>query len=164
MTLISNEIASGSRFQLTHPLSKEKTLASFEKSRVSPFIVKRSDDHIFIKFDAQASHFWSPQLQLEILEKDKDHCLINGLFGPNPTLWTFFMFLHFGAVTLLIIIAIWAYTHHVLHKAIALQMGLFAFVLALWAGLYFFGLHGKRKGKPQVAELILFIKKTLKNP
>jgi len=51
----------------------------------------------FIKFNQGSQSFWSPQLHLEIVKLDEDEqkSKIYGLFGPNPTLWTFFMFLHF---------------------------------------------------------------------
>tara|TARA_R110002167_G_scaffold61543_3_gene173621 strand:+ start:968 stop:1420 length:453 start_codon:yes stop_codon:yes gene_type:complete len=140
---------------------KEKFLDAFQKLREPPYVVKRSDDHIFIKFDTAHNHFWSPQLQLEIVETDENNCKLYGLFGPNPTLWTFFMFLHFGVATLFIVMAIWAYSSSALGKPYGLAIGLMIFTVLLWFALYFFGRIGKRKGKPQMQQLHQLMMDTL---
>jgi hypothetical protein len=53
------------------------------------------DGHIFISVSKKDEHFWSPQLHLEILEKDDKTSELKGLFGPIPQVWTLFMFIHF---------------------------------------------------------------------
>ena len=106
MKPISNDIVLRPRFNLELSESKEKLLIALENSAIDPFLVKRIDEHIFIKFNKKNNHFWSPQLHLEIHEVDLKNCKLYGVFGPNPTLWTFFMFLHFGVATLFIILGV----------------------------------------------------------
>ncbi|MGB5555538.1 MAG: GTP-binding protein [Flavobacteriaceae bacterium] len=137
-------------------------MESLEKSQVAPFLVKRVDEHIFIKFNAIENHFWSPQLHLEIVETDTITCKLFGVFGPNPTLWTFFMFLHFGVATLFIALGIWAYSSATLHKPYTFQLVLMGFLIFIWFVLYFFGRVGKHKGKPQMQELYHFMLENLK--
>ena len=133
----------------------------FEGEVEKPFLVKRLDDHIFIKFNQKEAHFWSPQLHLEINEEDKDHSKLYGLFGPNPTLWTFFMFLHFGVATFFIIFGIWAYSSAALDRPYGVQIGAMVFMVILWFTLYAFGRAGRRKGKPQMSQLYSFMNKRM---
>jgi len=154
---LPNQIVLRPRFQLQHKGPAKAILESFQRADNPPFIVKTSHFHIFIKFNSQESHFWSPQLQLEITDQEDDNCIIYGLFGPNPTLWTFFMFVHFGVATLFIIFGVWAYSNNALGKEIGLQIGLMALMVVAWIVLYVFGRIGKRKGKPQMHQLHEFM-------
>ncbi len=161
MKTIPNDIVLRPRFQLELPYTKEVILETFEKTEKNPFLVKRLDDHIFIKFKADKVHLWSPQLHLEINEIDDKNSKLYGLFGPTPTLWTFFMFLHFGVATIFIVLGVWAYSSSSLNKPYGLQLGLMAFMVVLWFSLYLFGRVGKQKGKPQMQELHKFMMETL---
>ncbi len=157
MKPIPNDIVLRPRFQLELSGAREALLQSFEEKQVEPFLVKRIDQHVFIKFNKKNNHFWSPQLQLEIDELDKNSSTLYGVFGPNPTLWTFFMFLHFGVATVFIILAIWAYSSAALDKPYGLQLGLMGMMTILWFVLYFFGRAGRHKGRPQMEELYRFM-------
>lgn len=143
------------------PMESENALEAFERSDQKPFLVKRMDEHIFIKFNAENNHFWSPQLHLEIENINAKTSKLYGVFGPNPTLWTFFMFLHFGVATLFIILGIWAYSSASLNKSYGLQLGLMVFMVLLWIVLYLFGRMGKKKGKPQMKQLYQFMTEVL---
>lgn len=157
MKPLSNDIVLRPRFQLELLHTKEESLRSFEKSEVEPFLVKRVDEHIFIKFNAKNNHFWSPQLHLEIDEVDQKTSKLYGVFGPNPTLWTFFMFLHFGVATVFVILGVWAYSSAALDKPYGLQLGLMGFMAVSWIVFYLFGRAGKHKGRPQMEELYRFM-------
>ena len=157
MKPLSNDIVLRPRFQLALLNTKEETLRSFEKSQVEPFLVKRMDEHIFIKFNAKNNHFWSPQLHLEIDEVDQKTSKLYGVFGPNPTLWTFFMFLHFGVATVFVILGVWAYSSAALDKPYGLQLGFMGFMAVLWFVFYLFGRAGKQKGRPQMEEMYRFM-------
>ena len=162
MKALPNDIVLRPRFQLELSQPKESALASFEKQNKEPFLINRVDDHVFIKFPKKEVHFWSPQLQLEINEIDTENCKVYGLFGPNPTLWTFFMFLHFGVGTFFIIFGIWAYSSAALGKPYGLQLGAMIFMVVIWFVLYAFGRAGRRKGKPQMNQLFHFMREVLK--
>ncbi|MFK5973756.1 MAG: GTP-binding protein [Flavobacteriaceae bacterium] len=161
MSTIPNDIVLRPRFQLQLKKPKETILQAFENNDTLPFLAKRMDDHVFIKFNTKDIHFWSPQLHLEINEVDKNNCTLYGLFGPNPTLWTFFMFLHFGVATLFIVLSIWAYSSASLNRPYGLQIGLMVVMVLIWFSLYAFGRVGKRKGKPQMHQLYQFMQDTL---
>lgn len=157
MKVLSNDIVLRPRFQLELSSCKEMVLEHFEKSKGHSFIVKRIDDHVFIKLRSEDIHFWSPQLHLEINEFNDSGSKLYGLFGPNPTLWTFFMFLHFGVATLFIILGVWAYVSFTLEKPFVLQLGLMVIMVLVWFALYIFGRLGKKKGKPQMQDLYGFM-------
>ncbi|WP_396634039.1 GTP-binding protein [Maribacter sp. R86514] len=154
MKPLPNEIVLRPRFQLQIPKNKENVLSKFEGLKQDPFLVKRLDDHVFIKFNQKEHHFWSPQLHLEIDEVDDISCKLYGVFGPNPTLWTFFMFVHFIVATLFIIIGIWTYSSASLDKNYHIQVGLMVLLVLIWFVLYFAGRSGKKKGKPQMQQLL----------
>lgn len=160
----TNTIVLRPRFKITLQYNNETVLKAFDISKVSQkeFIVNRIDDHVFIKFPKQKQHFWSPQLHLEINEVDEKSSLLHGLFGPNPTVWTFFMFLHFMVAGLFIAFSIWAYTNWALKSSYALQVSLMLFMVIVWFALYFAGSIGKASSKNEMLELQEFMNKVLK--
>jgi hypothetical protein len=161
MKPLPNEIVLRPRFQLVHGAAKENLLSVFEQTNSPPFLLKRLDEHVFIKYNQQESHFWSPQLHLEIIEKEEGGTTIYGVFGPNPTLWTFFMFLHFGVGTFFVIFGILAYSSASLGKPYGWLLGIMGLLILLWFVLYAFGRAGKKKGQPQMATLYSFMEDVL---
>ena len=149
------------RFTLKRKENRSVLLDIFEDCKEQRYIIKRIDDHVFIKFKAADTHFWSPQLHLEILDQETGGSKIHGLFGPNPTLWTFFMFLHFGVATLFIIFGIWAYSSAALNKPYGWQLGAMGTMVILWFLFYFLGRAGRKKGKPQMEQLHGFLMEVL---
>ncbi|NAS31520.1 GTP-binding protein [Flavobacteriaceae bacterium R38] len=161
MKTLPNDIVLRPRFQLEIHYPKEHLLSLFEETERIPFILKRIDDHVFIKFNQEQVHFWSPQLHLEINEKDDSNSKLYGLFGPSPSLWTFFMFLHFGLATLFVAFGIWAYSNWSLKEDFVLQVAAMLFLIIIWFTLYFLGRIGKQKGKPQMHQLYQLMKDVL---
>ncbi|WP_165750172.1 GTP-binding protein [Cellulophaga sp. Z1A5H] len=162
MKTLPNTIVLRPRFQLDLDTSAETLLANFENLDPLAITCKRMDEHVFLKFKPNEHHFWSPQLHLEIVaNEEKNSSTIYGVFGPNPTLWTFFMFLHFGIATLFIVVSIWAYSSFALHKPYGLQVGLMVLMIVFWFSFYAFGRVGKQKGRPQMQELYDLMEETL---
>tara|TARA_R110002049_G_scaffold116826_1_gene269618 strand:- start:7845 stop:8345 length:501 start_codon:yes stop_codon:yes gene_type:complete len=160
----TNDIVLRPRFKMELSINNETILKAFEseKKTQSDFIISRIDDHVFIKFPKEKQHFWSPQLHLEINKVDEKSSLLHGLFGPNPTVWTMFMFLHFMVAGLFIAFGIWAYTNWSLKTTYAIQLSLMVFMVIIWIALYFAGSIGKNSSKKEMYELHDFMNKTLK--
>jgi len=160
----TNDIVLRPRFKMELNISNETILKTFEleKKSQSDFIISRIDDHVFIKFPKEKQHFWSPQLHLEINEVNKNSSLLHGLFGPNPTVWTMFMFLHFMVAGLFIAFGIWAYTNWSLKTTYAIQLSLMLFMVVIWIALYFAGSIGKSSSKKEIHELYTFMNTILK--
>ncbi len=160
---ISNEIVLRPRFKIQLEKDNQSALELFEKAKEeqNEFIVTRVDDHVFIKFPKAKQHFWSPQLHLEINSEDENSSILHGLFGPNPTVWTMFMFLHFFVAVVFIGFGIWAYSNWSLDDSYIMQLFVMILMVILWFVLYFAGRLGKHKGKDEMHLLHDFMKKSL---
>ncbi|PWL40424.1 GTP-binding protein [Flagellimonas aquimarina] len=158
MSDFTNEIVLRPRFEISLDANIERLTALFDKSAKDPFIVKRMDEHIYIRFNKKDTTFWSPQLHLELTSFEKGISKIHGVFGPNPTLWTFFMFLHFGIGTIFIILSVFAYSNYSLGHDITFWVAGMIFLTLIWFVLYAFGRMGKSKGKPQMEQLKTYLK------
>jgi hypothetical protein len=158
-----NEIVLRPRFKFEIDSNHESVVSAFEKkkSQQDDFIVTRVDDHVFIKLPKEKQHFWSPQLHIEINEKDSNTSLLYGLFGPNPTVWTLFMFFHFMVGGLFIAAAIWSYSNWALKTSYAIQVSLMLLMVLIWFTLYFIGRIGKGSSKNEMHALHVFMNKTL---
>ncbi|NRD21541.1 GTP-binding protein [Winogradskyella eckloniae] len=158
MTL-SNDIVLRPRFKIELSTDNEVVLKAFEytKTTQSEFIVSRIDDHVFIKYPKIKQHFWSPQLHLEITQEEKDKSIILGLFGPNPTVWTLFMFFHFIVACLFLAFGIWTYTNISLNNTYSIQLAFTLLMVVLWFVLYLFGRLGRAKGKSEMQQLHNFM-------
>ncbi|MEX0313811.1 MAG: GTP-binding protein [Allomuricauda sp.] len=161
MSELTNEIVLRPRFELSLKTELEGLKLAFDNSSKDPFLVKRLDEHIYIRFKKKETTFWTPQLQLELTSFEKGISKIHGVFGPNPTLWTFFMFLHFGVGTLFLILLAFAYSNYSLGKDIKLWIAGMVFLVIIWFALYAFGRMGKAKGKPQMEQLKIYLKELI---
>ncbi len=161
---ISNEIVLRPRFKLALKQSNEAVLKSFEATKKNQidFLVSRVDNHAYIRIPKQQQHFWSPQLHLEITQQDKNHSSLHGFFGPNPRVWTLFIFLHFAIAILFITLGISIYTNYSLDKPFSLQIASMFFLIICWIGLYMGARIGKATGEKQMWKLYQFMKCTLK--
>ncbi|PCJ98697.1 MAG: GTP-binding protein [Flavobacteriaceae bacterium] len=161
MKTLPNDIVLRPRFEIELKSHKNNVLHFFEETKKGNFLVNCVDEYVFIKFRKEYTHFWSPQLHLEIHEKETDLSTLYGQFGPNPSLWTFFMFLHFGIATIFITFGIWTYSNWSLGKPYGIQIGILILMVLIWISLYIFGRLGRSKGKPQMVELYHFMEETL---
>ncbi len=163
MSDFTNEIVLRPRFQIALKSNLEDLQQVFDTVQTDRFVVKRLDEHVYIRFKKSEITFWSHQLHLELFSFEKGVSKIHGVFGPNPTLWTFFMFLHFGVGTFFVILGIFAYSNYSLgHDITFWLVGMF-FLVLIWFALYAFGRLGKSKGKPQMDQLKEFMKGLIAN-
>ncbi|WP_341216921.1 GTP-binding protein [uncultured Wocania sp.] len=159
----TNDIVLRPRFKMELNKNNETLLKAFEgvKNTQSEFIISRLDDHVFIKFPKEKQHFWSPQLHLEINKSKNNSSTLHGLFGPNPTVWTMFMFFHFIVVGFFIAFGIWAYTNWSLKNDYAIQLSLMFLMVIIWFVLYFAGSIGKASSKNEMHDLHDFMNSVL---
>jgi len=161
---LKNEIILRPNFNFTVSEKRDDILHAFKKEKKlqKNIVVNLIGDHIYLKFPKNQQHAWSPQLHLEILEFDKQDTTIYGVFGPNPAVWTLFMFLHFVVAGLFIGFSIWTYTKIRFEASYAVQLFLCLLMVILWVILYFIGRIGKAKGKPEMYILHSFMRDTLR--
>ena len=160
---LPNDIVLRPRFQLELEHSCEILNKRFKDLNQERFIVTVVDDHIFIKIPQERRHFWSPQLHLELLEMGEGKSKLFGLFGPNPTIWTMFMFFHFIVAAVFIGFGIWAYSLWSLEQDYTIQTFVSILMVLVWFILYFIGRLGRRAGKPEMRELYSFMSEILGN-
>jgi len=159
-----NEVVLRPRFKFELKRNHQEALKLFEeaKNTQSDFVVSRVDDHVFIRIPKIKQHFWSPQLHLEINEVDENTSTLHGLFGPNPTVWTLFMFFHFLVAVLFIGFGAWAYGNWSLEISYGIQIGVMLLMIVIWFVLYFAGRLGKKKGMDEMFLLHGFMRDTLR--
>ncbi|PKV51942.1 hypothetical protein ATE84_4042 [Aquimarina sp. MAR_2010_214] len=160
---ISNDIVLRPRFFQNLDIPSEEALEAFEKTAKTcqDFKVSRVDHHIFIRIPKKDQHFWSPQLHLEIYDIDEKQPQLKGLFGPSPTVWTLFMFLHFVVATLFIATVVWMYVNIRLDKSYLIPVITLFFLFITWFVLYFAGRLGRQAGKKEMHTLYIFMENTL---
>ena len=111
------------------------------------------DEHVFISVSIKDEHFWSPQLHLEILEKEENKSLLKGLFGPKPQVWTLFMFIHFVIGISFLGFCVMLYTRISLKSSVFFPVLMMIILPLIWVVLYFLGKIGKDTGKKQMEDL-----------
>lgn len=128
------------------------------------YVISNVDDHIFIRIPKSRSHFWSPELHLEIHENDsmQKGLLLKGLYGPKSTVWTMFMFFHFVVAGLFISSSIWLYTRFALNDALRAPVIVMILMVLIWIVLYISGRIGRKTGADQMAELDRFLNTLIK--
>jgi len=145
----TNTIVLRPKFKLKLEQNNESALKKFENIafKQKEFIMSRVNHHVFIKFPKNKQQFWTPQLHLEIGNIYFNNSKIRGLFGPNPTVWPLFMFLHFVVIGLFIALAIWTYSNSTLNKDFMLQIWGMLFMGILCFVLYFARRIGRTSNK-----------------
>lgn len=162
----NSEIHLRPRFKFERSEKSEELLSKFSISKEkkdSKFKLKVIDHHVIIDIPKDESHFWSPQLHLEIEQDYDGKTMVRGLFGPKPQVWSLFIFIHFGVgVAFLGFLTLW-YVRHSLNESVVFPIVMVVVLPILWSVLYFLGRIGKSKGNPQMQELYEYMKKTLGN-
>jgi hypothetical protein len=78
---------------------------------------------------------------------------VKGLFGPDQTVWTFFMFLHFFLGGVFLIFSMMAYSHWSLKQSVVVDFSMMFFMAILWVLLYFQARINRKKCAPQMHKL-----------
>lgn len=128
---------------------------NLKESKPAVCSIKIVDQHIWLGILKKHQKLYSPNLHLELEENEKNSgTLINAKFGPDPSLWTLFMFLHFGLALVFITFFIIGYANYALSKAYHLQILMLCLVTLIWVGLYVFARINRNKGKEQAKYLL----------
>lgn len=151
-----NEITLRLRFNQDIQENSASLLSKFEKYsniKSENFIIKTSDNHIWLDIVPSKRKYWTPHLHLELEPKNDSETHIRGLFGPDPTLWTFFMFLHFIIAGLFFIFAAMAYSDYVLKTSMTFNLAIMLLMTIFWFSLYYLAKSIRKKGRLQMNEL-----------
>ncbi len=151
-----NKISLKPRFKIERSEGKTIIIEKFEHEFAhgsGKFIGKIVDHHIVIDVPTNEAHFWSPHLHAEISEHNENETTIKGLFGPKPSVWSLFMFIHFGVAIGFMVFLVMLYTRWSLQQEYHFAMIMCIAMPVLWFVLYFLGRIGRKKGSKQMDEL-----------
>lgn len=116
-------------------------------------------NYLVIKIPEERQHYWSPQLQVEM--EDRDGTVhVNGLFTPMPSVWTMFA----GAYGLILVLGFFGTIYGLAQLQLdSTPHGLWSFPVAmgLIAVVYGAALFGQRVGHEQTEELAAFLRHCL---
>lgn len=144
------------RFYKTVPKSVETIMEKCNKLKqeVAPnYHIKTVDNHIWLSIGARKREKHSPNLHLEIDKMEDGNTAINGLFGPDPTLWTMFMFLHFIVAGVFLIFLMIAYSKWTLNQNFGFDLVIMTLMIGIWIALYFIARMIRYRGVDQMHEL-----------
>jgi len=118
-------------------------------------------NHFIITYPKKHKHFWSPTIDLNFHEESNDTTKVRVLFGPEPAIWTFFMFSYSVAGLLILGGLVLGYSQYILGH----NVWLFA-LIPVGVALVFFLLmasyFGKHRAETQTEELKKFLETALK--
>ncbi|MCG9791303.1 hypothetical protein [Flavobacterium algicola] len=160
------EITLRLRFYLDIPENSIQILQKFKDhslQKSDDFAVKKSGNHIWLDIIESKRKYWSPHLHLEIESKSEKETHIRGLYGPDPTLWTFFMFLHFIIAGIFLVFCAIAYSDSVLKNPITIDIVIMGLMTLLWFILYYLAKSIRKKGHPQMNDLEKYFHTILKS-
>ena len=135
------------RFKIDYNLAKQKIITKFKDNlthKNCKYCSKIIDGHIVIDVPKSEDHFWSPQLNIEIVENTEKSSIVKGLFGPKPQVWTLFMFIHFVMAFAFIAFSIMAYVQWTLKANNLFALCMVYLLPILWLIMYFLGRLGKK--------------------
>ena len=136
--------------KMAEVLLKFKNFTDYDRSH---FNMKLCDDHIWIYIIGSKKEYWSPHLHLEFEAKGEHKTHIRGLSGPDQTLWTLFMFLHFLVAGIFIIFGMIAYSNYTLKQAITFDIIVMSLMVIVWILLYVIACQIRSNGNGQMHEL-----------
>lgn len=134
----------------TNAISKKENTSE----RVS---IKRLDEHLWLSIPKAERTYYSPRLHIEIEQKDNIH-ILHCTFGPDPSLWTLFMFIHFFLGISFLGLLVWLYTNTALEKSNFIVYSLLSLIVLAWTGLYLFARQNRKKAAPQSKQLLEALK------
>jgi hypothetical protein len=134
----------------------------FEKSvknNEGNYLIKVYENHIWFYVVESKKRIWSPHLHLELEQKSEKTTHIRGLFGPDQTLWTFFMFFHFIIAGTFVLFGMFAYSKYTLKQSYKTDILVMVAMVIIWFVLYFIAKELQKKGNNQMNEMEnLFLK------
>lgn len=137
----------------------QEKFKNYSKNSLDNIKINACENHIWFYIIGTKKHYWSPHLHLQLEPKNENETHIRGLFGPDQTLWTFFMFLHFIVAGIFTIFAMFAYSNYTLKQSATKDVLVTLLMVIVWFLLYFIARQVRKKGNGQMNEMErLFLK------
>lgn len=152
------------RFEKVVTKSYDDILSSCEqlKETVEPdYKIKISGHHIWLHIGMLHREKHSPHLHLEIEKMEDGNTSVRGLYGPDPVLWTMFMFLHFVVAGIFVIFSMIAFSKWSLNHPFGVDLMVMFAMVNIWFLLYFIARLNRKKGLNQARELEVLMERIL---
>lgn len=127
--------------------------ANYAKTKPTDYGIKTRGNHIWLNIKGARKSYYSPDLHLELEAKNENETYTRGLFGPDPTLWTLFVFLHFVIAGIFLIFCGIVYSNSVLNQSFTFDLGVLVAMVFCWFLLYIIAKKIRNKGNDQMHEL-----------
>ena len=125
----------------------------FKKNCTQDCTLKIKHNHIWMNMPDAKREYWSPHLHLELEKNENGGTHIRRLFGPEPTLWTLFMFLHFMVAGIFVVFCGIAYSNYILKQPTTMDFVVMGLMVFVWFLLYFIARQIRLKGNCQMNDL-----------
>lgn len=113
-------------------------------------------NHFIINYPKRHHHFWSPTIDLSFTKSAKEQTNVRVLFGPEPAIWTMFMFGYSVAGLAILGGLVLGYSQYILGHSAWLfwlaPLGVFLLLLLLLASYF-----GKHQAQEQTLQLKHFL-------
>ena len=140
-------------------LEKAKQLKTELKA---DYQIKIIDEHLYFYFSKEKRKYYSPHLHIELTENEDGSTNVRGLFGPDQTVWTFFMFLHFIIAGVFLVFMMMAYVHWTLKETMTMDFAIMGAMVVFWFALYAQARINRKKCQPQMHKLEELMNRVLK--
>ena len=153
------------RFKILMEEAPERIVEVFQNRLDTPerdcegYVIPGDIDHVILKIKKEELHYWSPQLDLS-LEETEEGTLLRGLYGPNPNIWTMFMFGYLAIGILALFISIIGFSRVSLGMPAPILWVLPALGIAAFV-LYMVGQFGQKLGVEQTFTLHHFVEESI---
>lgn len=112
------------------------------------------DDFMVIKVIPSEQHYWSPQLTVSFSDED-DKTLVRGLYGPNPSVWLLFTFIHIATSVAAVFISIIGFSNMSLGLP-SMILWIIPILAVISLIMYLIARAGRKLGEEQLIDLHTF--------
>lgn len=139
------------RFQIESSLSMELLTEKFRlalSDKNAPCKGQVNPGFSTFYLPVEEQHYWSPQLSISFEESEKG-CVVRGLYGPRPAVWTMFVFFYSVIAFLILVISVIAFAN----ISLGHYTGILYFIpilIFIFLTLYFVADMGQRMGHDQM--------------
>lgn len=140
-------------FQQTIPLGlaevQERLVRTVEADSLGRFEVKNFPNFVCLRIREADRHFWTPRLNLSLEQTPEGHTRIDGIYGPNASVWGLFLYGYMAVGMLGLFSACLGFAQCTMHKhpwGLEVLGGLILVAL----GLYFTAQFGQKLGAQQM--------------
>ncbi|OAB27918.1 hypothetical protein SAMN05444395_103279 [Flavobacterium fryxellicola] len=153
---IDNEISLRLRFHKDIAENADivrQKFANYTQIKSNDYFVKVRGYHIWLNLKGPKKKYYSPHLHIELEPTSTAETHIRGLYGPDPNLWTFFIFLHFITAGLFLIFGGIAYSNSILKQDTTFDFIVMILMVIVWFLLYFIAKQIRQNGNNQMEYL-----------